>query len=598
MNRSYKYTKSTIYLAQFSLFILLISCSNRPTTVKEVMDNVVTRFYKNLSDDQLSKLDEEQILKLLSEDEIEVLSNQYWKFDVNVPVVISIMQDEQQKDDPFWLEKTGFNKTDLIVKNEYNTYNVWQKEYDVGNVNLGINGFDKHRPHYFVSIMPQKKNTNLVLSNIYPENQYVSTMDVGYFTYHDWDELTLTEVPDELKGGKLLTTIRGRAREAHLINAFRKTEYPSSNIPDQIMLTWSEDPSTTQSIQWRTNTSVKNGVIKYWEKEKSNEKEYLEQKAELKVIEDRLLRNDRYINHFTSVLRNLKPSTIYNYQVGNPEQNVWSEIAEFKTAPDSSAPFSFIYFGDTHKSNEFGQLINSAFQRYPQAAFYSIGGDLVSTGLNRDDWDKLFYNSANVIRNRPLMSTLGNHDSQDGLGSWMYQELFDLPKNGPEKLETETTYSFEYSNSLFLMLDVTASITDQTKWLEDQLKNSDKTWKFAMLHFPPYSYEEDYSLIRKEWGSLFDKYHVDIVFSGHVHYYMRSKPMYNEKPVKSPNDGTIYLISIAVPNRHREMPEKEFVEVRFDGDYLYQHISVSDNKLEFKAINQNGILKDNFTIEK
>ncbi|MEZ4904972.1 MAG: hypothetical protein R2822_26070 [Spirosomataceae bacterium] len=51
-------------------------------------------------------------------------------------------------------------------------------------------------------------------------------MKVGAFTYHDWDDLTLSEVPVSLQGQILFSTIRGRAREAHLIGAFRQTSTP------------------------------------------------------------------------------------------------------------------------------------------------------------------------------------------------------------------------------------------------------------------------------------------------------------------------------------------------------------------------------------
>ena len=72
---------------------------------------------------------------------------------------------------------------------------------------------------------PKKQFRELRFSNFFPANQHIATMTVGAFTYHDWDELVLTEVPIELNGQKLLTTIRGRAREAHLVNAFRKTPF-------------------------------------------------------------------------------------------------------------------------------------------------------------------------------------------------------------------------------------------------------------------------------------------------------------------------------------------------------------------------------------
>ena len=596
-----KVIKKSLLLQIILLLFIIVSCSSEQQTVKSVIDNIVTRFYETMDETELFALDNQKILSLISEKEKEILSTKYWTFDVNVPVILSIMHhvDQQAIHRPFWLtEENGFVKTGMIVKNEHYTYEVWQKSFGAGCVELGINGFDKHRPVYFVSIAAQKKEEKLQLSNFYPENQYISVMDVGAFTYHDWDELVLLEVPEELKGQKLLTTIRGRAREAHLIHAFRKTPFPSSPKPDQVMLTWSENPQFTQTIQWRTSIDVNDGVVVYAEKISETSQNFKEVKALCQILEDRLLQNDRYIHRFTAVLENLKPATTYVCRVGSHMKNKWSQDAEFITSPDSSAPFTFVYFGDTHKSPHWGKLINTAFERHPETAFYTIAGDLVSTGLYRDDWDQLFEYSADVIKHRALMPCLGNHDDQDGLGAWMYNELFALPQNGPFEKERESTYSFNYSNALFLILDVTSSYESQVDWIEEQLSTTNATWKFAVFHFPPYMYDSEYQDIRDLWGTVFDKYHLDMAFSGHVHYYARSKPIYDQKPVNSPAEGTIYVTSIAIPSGDEEQPEEKYTEVHFGGGMLYQLLKVENNRLEYRVYNLEGDIKDELVIVK
>ncbi len=586
-----KNKKSIIVLG--IIFLFFLGCVTHSTpTVKSTMDNIVTRMYANLTDGELESINHDFIMNNITKEEKDILAKKYWYFDVNVPVTVSIMQHQNQQQPPFWLEPSGFSKTDMIVKNELNTYSVWQKEFPAGRVELGINGFDKHRPVYFVSVGPKNKADKLELSNFFPSNQHIEIMQPGAFTYHDWDELVLTQVPESLIGNQLLTTIRGRAREAHLINAFRNTPFPSSEYPDQISLTWSDDPSTTMNIQWRTNSKVNQGQVRYWQKKQDMKTSV----AEKTLIENRLLKNDRYTHRFHAKLVELEPNTTYNYTVGYNQ--TWSDTSEFVTGPKDDEPFSFVYFGDTHRSPHWGQLINTAFKQHPSTSFFTIGGDVVSTGLYRDDWDHWFKYGQDVLKQRPMMTTLGNHDNQDGLGAQLYLDQFEYPKNGPDFIEKERVYSFEYSNALFVMLDATAPIKDQTQWLENTLANSDKTWKFVFFHFPPYSYEEDYPVIRKQWGDMFDKYHVDMVFSGHVHYYMRSKPMYNQKPVKSPADGTIYVISISVPNGDREMPAREFVDVRFGGEPLYLSLDVNKNTLEYKTYNLAGDIKDEFKIEK
>ena len=593
-----KYSKLK-FLILFMFPLLLLSCSGSENnrTVKNVISDIVTKLYETKTQDELQNLTTEDILKVTTDADLNVLASKYWIFNVNVPVNVYVIRDVTQKIVPFWIEKSGFKNTGLTVKNEHYTYDVWKKEFPIGKVELGINGFDDHRPTYFVSVSTVNKNDILELSNFFPENQYVGTTDIGAFTYHDWTELVLTEVPEELMGGKVLPTIRGRAGESGLIGAFRKTPYPSSNKPDQILLTWNNDPKTTQSIQWRTSIDNKKGVVRYWTKGGDKNK-YKEIDALANVMEDVLLKNDRYINRFTARLENLKPGTTSNYIVGNPETNIWSDTAEFKTEPAGKEAFSFVYLGDTDNSPHFGELINMAYKRCPETAFYTIGGDLVNSGLNRDDWDKEFEYSSNVIKNRPLMTVPGNHDGANGLGPLMYAEMFDFPVNGPENIPAEYSYSFEYGDAFFLMLSNTESTKKQSAWIEKQLKNNTSKWKFAMFHFPPYSYEEDYPEIRKEWGSLFDKYHVDMAFSGHVHYYMRSKPMYAEKPVETPAEGTIYIISIAIPNADKEMPDTNFVQKRFGGEHLYLKLDIDGNELTLNAYNSEGELMDSFKINK
>ena len=164
------------------------------------MDEVVTRFYQTLTPEHLDTIGPVYILNNLTAMEKQVLATKYWYFNVNVPVTVSLMRHTGQKNTPFWLESSGLKKTGMVVKNRYNTYEVWQKDFDEGRVNLGINGFDKHRPVYFICVGPQDAGDRLEITGIHPEGQHLDTMRTGAFTYHDWDELILKEVPDELVG--------------------------------------------------------------------------------------------------------------------------------------------------------------------------------------------------------------------------------------------------------------------------------------------------------------------------------------------------------------------------------------------------------------
>ena len=206
--------------------------------------------------------------------------------------------------------------------------------------------------------------------------------------------------------------------------------------------------------------------------------------------------------------------------------------------------------------------------------------------------------SKDVFSYKPLITVPGNHDRQDGLGAWMYYQLFSLPKNGPEKVDPESTYAFEYGNALFLMIDATQPNEDQTAWIEKQLKNTKATWKFVMFHFPPYNFEEPYLDIQNEWCGLFDTYHVDMVMSGHIHYYMRSKPINHGKVVKSFNEGTVYAVSIGTHGNHDDIGQEPYAEKRYKDGQFYQHMEIKDRVLKYTTYNKEGNIVDELLIDK
>ncbi len=576
----------------------VISCAPPKDTyeksVSSIMDNVITRLYGVVPVEKYDSIDDAFIIKFLTSEEKRVLATRYQYFNVNVDVTVSLMRDQAQKTLPFWLEEAGFIKTDKVIRNEVSTYEVWQKDFEAGLVSLGINGFDKHRPVYFISVAPVNSKDELVISDSYPTFP-IGRLKVGTFVYHDWSDLHFTEVPPSMIGQVFFTTVRGRAREAHVVQAFRKTPFPSGVKPDQIMLTWINSPHTSINIQWRTDTTIHEGIVKYWKK---GSVDTLSVGATQKIIQDRMLFNDRYCYRYTAQLAGLLPGVEYNYQVGSAEKTIWSATESFTTEALNQDSFSFVWFGDTHCFPDSGKLVHLAEKNNKDAAFYSIAGDIVSTGLHRDEWDKLFAYAGNTFSKKPLMPVLGNHDRQDGLGAQLYYDLFSLPENGPAKVEKEASYSFKYGNALFVMIDATSEVNDHTQWIEETLAGSDATWKFVMFHFPPYNFEDPYQDIQQKWIPLFDKHHVDMVMGGHIHYYMRSKPMFDGKVMEDFSKGTVYAISISIPGKNNLMTPEPYAVRQYAEGYYYQRMQIDGKTLKYTVVNNEGQLKDELIIKK
>src|SRR5690606_26510205 len=236
---------------------------------------------------------------------------------------------------------------------------------------------------------------------------------------------------------------------------------------------------------------------------------------------------------------------------------------------------------------------------HPQTNFYLSVGDVVNTGLHRDDWDALFAYSGGIFQEKPFMAVPGNHDSQDGLGAGMFRDLLSYPENGPEGLPKGFTYAFRYKHALFLMIDVVSfPVSQQAAWIESQLANTDATWKFVVFHFPPYTLEEPYPDIVKNWVPLFDKYGVDMVMNGHFHYYLRTRPMRDSQPVKPEGDGTTYVMSISTRGKNDDSPAEPYGEKVFKKGHLYQHVQLDGRRLSFTCMDAEGTTLDHFELIK
>src|SRR5690606_26901265 len=101
---------------------------------------------------------------------------------------------------------------------------------------------------------------------------------------------------------------------------------------------------------------------------------------------------------------------------------------------------------------KWGAVMQKAAELHPEAAFVTISGDLIGTGLEREDWDMFLTYGEPVFRNRPVMPAVGNHDAQLGLGKAMYLQIFNLPENGAQGIEIESSYTFTYGNTQFFIL--------------------------------------------------------------------------------------------------------------------------------------------------
>jgi hypothetical protein len=571
--------------------------------VHDTVAGIMERMRRTLSADELVTLTVPKVEAFLTPTEREVLATGHIRFRVNVPVVVTIIRDVSLGDEPFWLRWREFRPTGFKTQLSSREFDAWERTFPAGEIGLGVHNLSGRGTHYLVLLRPQVTGRTVRVSQLYPGHLRVTPFVAGVEPYIDRD-IRLASVPPELEGQLLIRTEVGSEEDAQLVSLFSKTQHPSQNRPEHVVLTWSDDPRTTQAIQWRTSRNIKRGVVRYQPKSAGSvlqDPSARLQRATTSALSTPTLVNDPLIHRHTAVLTRLKPGTTYVYSVGDGSAEGWTAPVEFTTAPEGAVPFSFVYMGDAQNGlDQWGILLRNAFAARPDAAFYLMAGDLVNRGAERWDWDSFFENSKNVFDRRQLVPAIGNHECQGGEPR-LYLEQFALPRNGPRGLTPERAYAFEYSNAKFIILDSNVDPAKQTRWLEQQLANTRATWKFVSYHHPAYSSSgtRDNEALRNAWTPIFDKYHVDLALQGHDHAYLRTYPMRGQQRVKDPKDGTIYIISVS-GTKFYDQAKHDYTEVGFTKLPTYQvlDIHINGNKLVYRAHDIDGKVRDEFVIEK
>ena len=394
----------------------------------------------------------------------------------------------------------------------------------------------------------------------------------------------------------------------------------ATEAPDHIMLTWSDDPTTTQTISWRAKTAVAQGSVRY--KESDNPRAaYITINATVERFTTLPGDTPGSMNIFSARLTGLKPGTRYIYSIESGKNS--STEKSFFTAVKNNDTFEFLIFGDSQCGDArnpdyapWHDTVNGAFKRHGNSKFIINMGDLVEVGQSYIHWDNWFNAAKDVISSVPVVPVQGNHETytkvrREHSKPIYYTGQFKVFQNGPNGLKGQV-YSFDYGTIHFSVLDsqqdeespISGDILQiQKEWLDRDLASSKKPWKLVLMHKPPY-YNNPMSIntsVKAAFCPIFDKHHVDVVFTAHDHVIARTIPMKNDKPYSNPKDGTVYYITGRSGAKHYDflfsMPWDEFFHnPRKEPCYLL--VSVNKNRLTIAIYNQDGSDINSYSIVK
>ena len=245
--------------------------------------------------------------------------------------------------------------------------------------------------------------------------------------------------------------------------------------------------------------------------------------------------------------------------------------------PNKPGSVKFAVIGDSGTGSSSQRAVGKELAtwrtRFPFEFVVMVGDNLY--GSERPgDFQKKF-----EIPYKPLLdakvkfyAALGNHDDAA------------IQKNYPLfNMNGERFYSFKPKDGVrFFALDSNYVDKTQLTWLDKELAASGSEWKIMFFHHPLYSSGETHGsaeLQRDVLEPVFVKHGVNLVLTGHEHFYERLKP---QKGIQ------YFIIGSSAKLRKGDLAKSELTLYGNDREYAFMLMEIDGDELFFQTINEKG----------
>ncbi len=352
----------------------------------------------------------------------------------------------------------------------------------------------------------------------------------------------------------------------------------ADGTPEQIHLTFGDDPSRTVFVSWASPAQAIHPRVILHRPGAGTAVIHAVQRTYTDGM------NGQTVFMYHAKLDGLEAHTSYHYSVtaDNDRRRRTPFTAAVRTAPRGHMSFRWTSYGDlatpmtswTMSSPQSRHAVD-AVERF-QPLFHLLNGDLCYANLNPTAQPQVWADFGNNVQrsaaHRPWMPCPGNHEiefcnGEQGLDSYLTR--YALPDNGTPF--SGRWYSFRVGSALFISLAADDVVYQdggafhpgpgpltpapstghqpiepgtslyvhgysggaQTRWLEETLAAAEKDtgidWIIVQMHQDALSSSQNGNGsdrgIRETWLPLFDRHGVDLVLCGHDHDYERSWPV-------------------------------------------------------------------------
>jgi hypothetical protein len=312
-------------------------------------------------------------------------------------------------------------------------------------------------------------------------------------------------------------------------------------VPDQVHLSWVDEPSTTLTVLWRTWDTATPSTVQF---RSAGSSTWQSATGALRPSG-----TDGTLHEVT--LSGLSPSTEYEYRVRG-DGSTWSTVYTARTAPPRGpADFDAVYVADTGLVGRTDGLATGTQQVVDEIAALSpdlvlLGGDYAYYNTDKrygtlDATIDAWFNQMQPIGSRaPMMPVYGNHEILLGEGFEFWAPRFATPTG----FDSRRFYSFDVADvhfvALFAVTETNGLSSSALAWIEDDVeaaRAAGQRWIVPFFHVSPFSDGTSHPSnlgLRQQLGPLFERLGVKLAIASHDQSYERTFPLVDVPSANTP----------------------------------------------------------------
>jgi predicted phosphodiesterase len=259
------------------------------------------------------------------------------------------------------------------------------------------------------------------------------------------------------------------------------------------------------------------------------------------------------------------------------------------TLPNADRSIKFAVIGDGGRGwapqHEIAAQMEAYRQRFDYRFVLMAGDNIYEGPATAEDYRIKFEDPYKPLLEAGVRfyAVLGNHDDP----SQVNYEPFHMDGNRYYTFTPPVDPITRWDTRVrFFALDSTNLDGEQMKWFEHEVSESRAEWKIALLHHPLYSagrYAVQARGHRFLLESPFVAGGIDVVFSGHEHFYQRSEPQ----------RGILYFVSGGAGSlRAGDAGQSRAIARSYDQDFHFMLAEITDEGFFFQAVNRAGVTVD------